>query len=893
LAGKSVNNCLIDSYEVGNNNWSPRFRDEFIKRRGYDPIRFLPVLSGRYVESGEMTERFLWDFRRTIGDLFAENYFSYFGDLCRKHGLKFSVEPYEGPFECLQAGAKADIIMGEFWVGASGGVSNSVKLAASVGHTHGIRIIGSESFTARPTDGKWLQHPGALKMQGDSVWCAGINRFIFHTYAHQPWMDKIPGMTMGQWGTHFGRFNTWWEQSRDWLAYVARSQYLLQQGRCVADVLFFAGEASPNGNVMRPDLKAKGYDYDAIGTDLMPALSVRDRLICTPSGGNYRILVLPESTWMTPALARKVRDLVQAGAVVVGPKPQKSPSLSEYPACDAEVAKIADEVWGSTPGEHAFGKGRIVWGGPVDEILASMGVKPDFAALNSGAKTAYIHRSVDATDIYFISNQKPLPQSIDCAFRVAGRLPELWNAETGYTEPAPIWRVEDGRTIVTLDLEQAGSVFVVFRQAAAAPSDPIVKTARQGGALPPGKMTKLEISRAIYGAFKRPDGGQVDVTAKLKKMVKDGLLQATASNELAGDPAPNVVKELQIEYAVDGVVKSAVFGEGQEFKLPEGSAKNSSNLEIRRAIYGVIKRPDRGQVDVTGKLKKMVKDGLLQATVSNELAGDPAPNAAKELRIEYTVDGLAQSAVFGEGQEFQLPDAVQNMSPPAPHLLLEDGQLRLIAANAGRYSFTTASGAEKTATIESIPEPVKITGSWELTFPAGRGAPDRATFDSLISWPEHADAGIKYFSGTATYRKTITIPAALLGTDRTLQLDLGNVKEIAEVRLNGKDLGILWKSPFRVDITRAAKAGNNELEVRVTNLWPNRLIGDEQLPEDCEWNGIVLKGWPDWMLKGTTRPVPGRVTFTTWKHWTKDSPLLPSGLLGPVVLRNLVKIPVK
>ena len=514
LAGKSVNNCLIDSYEVGNNNWSPRFRDEFIKRRGYDPIPLLPVLSGRYVESGEVTERFLWDFRRTIGDLFAENYFGYFGDLCRKHGLKFSVEPYEGPFECLQAGAKADIIMGEFWVGASGGVSNSVKLAASVGHTHGIRIIGAESFTARPTNGKWLQHPGSLKMQGDSVWCAGVNRFIFHTYAHQPWMDKAPGMTMGQWGTHFGRFNTWWEQSRDWLAYVARSQYLLQQGRCVADVLFFGGEASPNGNVFRQDLKAKGYDYDAVGTDLMPALSVKDGLITTPNGGSYRVLVLPDSTWMTPALARKVRDLVQAGAVVIGPKPQKSPSLSDYPACDAEVAKIADEVWGTTPGEHAFGKGRIIWGGPVEEVLASlgvkpdfasgrpveevlasMGVKPDFAALNRGAQTAYIHRATEAADIYFVSNQKPLPESVDCAFRVTGRLPELWDAQTGCTEPAPMWRVEDGRTIVTLDFEQAGSVFVVFRQAAAAPSDPIVKIARQGGFPRTGKRPSWRFAR--------------------------------------------------------------------------------------------------------------------------------------------------------------------------------------------------------------------------------------------------------------------------------------------------------------------------------------------------------------------------------------------------------------
>ena len=119
------------------------------------------------------------------------------------------------------------------------------------------------------------------------------------------------------------------------------------------------------------------------------------------------------------------------------------------------------------------------------------------------------------------------------------------------------------------------------------------------------------------------------------------------------------------------------------------------------------------------------------------------------------------------------------------------------------------------------------------------------------------------------------------------------MKEIAEVRLNGQNLGIVWKSPFRVDITKAAKAGENELEVSVTNLWPNRLIGDEQEPEDVEWNGIILKKWPDWFVKGEPRPVQARQTFTTWHHWRKDSPLQPSGLLGPVMLRTLEKVPVK
>jgi hypothetical protein len=807
LVGKSFNNCLVDSYEMGDCNWTPKFREEFTKRRGYDPLTFLVTLSGRYVDGGEATERFLWDFRRTIGDLFADNYYNYFADLCHKNGLKFSTEPYDGPFECLQVGAKADVVMGEFWYSPGAfleGVSQSVKLAASVAHTHGIPIVGAESFTAGPDDsGKWMGHPGALKRQGDSTWCLGINRYIFHTYAHQPWLDHAPGMTMGQWGTHFGRFNTWWEQSVPWMKYIARSQYLLQQGRCVGDVLFFAGEASPNGSPFHPELKAKGYDYDTCGTDLIYQLAVKDGRVTTPSGSSYAVLALPDTTWMTPALARKVSELVAAGAKIVGPKPTKSPSLSDNPACDAEVDKIADGVWGTKASES-----RII-SGPVDGILKLIGVQPDCEALGNEAQPAFIHRATDAADIYFVSNQQPFAVTFDCAFRTAGRLPELWNAETGAIEPAPMWRVADGRTVVTLNLDQAGSVFVVFRQKAAAPNDPIVKIVSPGDDAAAKAAPKLEIRKAAYGDFSKPDGKRVDVTAKLQELVKNGHLQASASNSLAGDPAYMVVKELHLEYALDGKV---------------------------------------------------------------------------------------QSAVYQENETILLPDDQQTPQPPRPKLVVEDGKLSLIAAKAGRYSVKTASGAEKTAVIENLPEPAEITGSWELTFPAGRGAPEKATFDQLVSWPECTEKGIKYFSGTATYHKKITIPQSALAANRTLLLDLGKVKEIAEVRLNGQKCGIAWKSPFRVDITKAAKAGDNELEVEVTNLWPNRLIGDEQEPEDVEWNSkndIILKKWPDWFVKGEPRPVQSRQTFTTWHHWRKDSPLQPSGLLGPVMLRSLEEVPVK
>jgi hypothetical protein len=808
LAGKSLNNSLIDSYEVGDNNWSPKFREEFIRRRSYDPIPFLPALTGRYVEGGERTERFLWDFRRTIGDLFAENYFGHFVDLCHRSGIQASAEPYDGPFECLQVGSRLDIVMGEFWVGSGVATSASVKLAASIAHTHGIRVVGAESFTAQPdNNGKWLAHPGSLKIQGDAMWCDGLNRFIFHTYAHQPWLDKAPGMTMGQWGTHIGRTNTWWEQSRAWMKYIARAQYLLQHGRAVADVLYFAGESSPNGGVMSPTLKGRGYEYDAVGSDLIMALTVEDGRVRTPCGGSYRLLVLPDTDWMTPQLAKKIGELVAAGAIVLSPKPKRSPSLSGYPACDAEVAATADKVWGKSPGEHALGRGKIIADRSVEEVLAAEAIKPDFKVQSGKARLGFAHRRGDGVDLYFVANQKRLPESVDCSFRVAGCRPELWDAETGTIRPAPAWRVENGRTIVRLDLEQAGSVFVVFRQPAAPPADPIVAVASSTQTAP-RRIPRLTIHKAVYGDFSRAGGGKVDVTARLAELVEAGELEVTASNSLAGDPAQGIVKELRVDYSLDGAAKTIAVAENQGLRLPA--------------------------------------DGAISE-----------------------------------------PPAL-----PAPRLTLEHGELYLTAAEADRYTLTTASGAKKTVVLDP-PRPIVQSGPWEVSFPAGRGAPDKAVFDKLISWPERAEPGIKYFSGTAAYRKTIEVPAERLGENFRAVLDLGQVREIAEVRLNGRDLGILWKSPFRVDITEAAKPGANELEVRVTNLWPNRLIGDEQHPDDCQWDGIHLKDWPQWMKRGEPRPTKERIAFTTWKHWTKDSPLQPSGLLGPVKLLTVQRAPVK
>jgi hypothetical protein len=256
LAGKVLNSILVDSYEAGLNHWTPRMREEFLKRRGYDPGPYLLTLTGRLVGDGSTTDRFLWDFRRTVADLFAENYYGHLADLCHEHGLLFSTEPCTSAFEGLAVAAKADIPMAELW--DNGGYSHTLRLAASIAHTHGRTLAGVEIFTSSPPNGRWQNYPGALKRLGDFACTEGVNRFIFHRYAHQPWINMVPGMTMGQYGSHFERTTTWWEPGRAWMKYIARSQFLLQSGEFGADVLCFAGNAAPNGGVTRKDLKAAG-----------------------------------------------------------------------------------------------------------------------------------------------------------------------------------------------------------------------------------------------------------------------------------------------------------------------------------------------------------------------------------------------------------------------------------------------------------------------------------------------------------------------------------------------------------------------------------------------------------------------------------------------------------
>jgi len=773
LTGKSFRYVFIDSWESIVPSWTEGFREEFQRRRGYDLSPYFPALTGRIVENAGVTDRFLWDFRRTIADLSADNLFGRTAELCHAKGLQLESEAYGGSyFDNLQTLGRTDVPFGEFWSYISGPpdvlrpnlgifslrdgfsrpIEAAVKTAASAAHTYGKKVVGSESWTAPDY---WRMYPFLMKAEGDRAMCEGINHFIAGSYTHQPDPEAKPPGLRYLWSPIGNYKNTWWGQSRAWHDYLTRCSYLLQQGLYVADFACFRGEGVPYSLRLDPAQFPPGYSYDECNAEvLLTRMSVKDGKIVLPDGMSYRVLVLPDATSMTPRVLRKIAEMVEAGATVVGPKPTVSPSLENYPACDNEVSGLADKVWGPCDGktvtEHAYGKGKVVWGKPLPEVLQSEKIKPDFEYVSSqnDPVVRWIHRTDQGAEIYYVANQRNRPEELECTFRVGGKAPELWHPDTGMITHPAVYDEADGRTRMPLHLDPLGSAFVVFRSPAKA--DRIVSLSKDGKPLFPG------------GSCPAKETPMVEVL------------------EEAADP---VTKIREAAPTTTGAKAS-----------PAGATSNSP--------------------------------GQASAPPWDPKKTEPCPEGAAS------------------------PNGT-NAAPSKPVIKIWE---------TGKYEMKTASG--KPITVESGPitAPIEIAGPWEVKFPPGLGAPASAVFDKLASWTNHAEAGIKYFSGTATYVKEIEIPADFVG--KSLYLDLGKVNELAGVRLNGKDLGTLWKPPFLVDVSQAVKPGKNLLEVKVTNRWANRLIGDQFLPE------------------------AERITHNTDdKHFAKNSTLQESGLLGPVMIR--------
>jgi hypothetical protein len=763
-----------------------------------------------------------------------------------------------------------------------------------VAHIYGKTLVGTESFTAAPDQGGWQNDPYSLKALGDLMFSEGVNRYTFHRYAMQPWTNRWPGMTMGQWGINFERTETWWDQGKAWIDYISRCQFLLQQGRPVQDAAYFDGQSAPVERRDGDPALPKGYDFDAVDADvLLHGATVKNGRLTLASGANYAALILPpDDINMTPEMLECIRKLVREGATVVGPCPQHSPSLDDYPACDRRVTGIAKELWGNCNGttirEHKFGKGQVVWGKSLANIFAGQNLKPDFEFHTDNPDTSlvYTHRTDGPADIYFVSNQRPQFDSADCVFRVSGKAPELWDAETGIIRPAPVWHEDGGRTYVSLEFDPAGSVFVVFRDVSS--RDHLVsaefhEAKRPGRPRPPN----LRILRATYGYFVPASQPWADITEKVKALVAGGTNVVPANNDFAGnDPAPNIPKHLRVEYSLNGGNKTAEAQEGDSLTVP-GSAT------VIQALYGELDTTDR-VVGLTKKLASLAKDGRLNVRADDTLAGhDPAWGVPKELRVEYLLDGAVKHITVPQNEMLVLPVTFNIGQAPQWEVHAGANDSPSVSFwNNGRAELRLSNGNILHARAKDVPRPLTVAGLWTVNFPPNWGAPPSVTLKQLISWTEDDSAGVRYFSGTATYEKDIEIPAERLAAGRELWLDLGDVKNFAEVSLNGHDFETLWKPPFRLNITAAAKPGMNKLLVRITNLWPNRLIGDEQLPPDREWDGAQLKAWPQWLLDGKPSPT-GRFTFTTWHHHTKDSQLLDSGLIGPVTLQTAESVTAK
>lgn len=652
LGDRGIRYLLTDSWEAGVQNWTENILSEFVQRRGYPIHPWLPVLTGRVLDSAEASERFLWDFRKTIAELTAEQHYDEISAFLKRHGMGRYSESHESTRAFIGDGMEvkrsADVPMGAIWIPSpltpSAPYEADIRESASVAHLYGQNIVAAESFTVAgfgENAYKWA--PENLKPVADLALASGVNRFVIHTSVHQA-IQQPPGISLGPFGQWFTRHETWAEQAEAWVSYLARSCFLLQQGKFVADILYLYGEDSNVTALFRETLPAipKGYAYDFVNADaLVNLVSVENGQLTTRTGMKYRVLALDPSTqYITLPVLRKIRDLVKAGATVVGSKPLASPSLRDD---TREFQAIVDTLWRSASQPTAFGKGKVYPTLQLSRALAELQIPSDFEYKSTRVETQllFVHRTLNGTEIYWVNNRQDRTEEVDAIFRVSGKEAELWYPETGEIEPAS-YRSVGGRTVVPLRLNPYGAVFVLFRKPAAS----------------------------------------------------------------------------------------------QSRLLPQ--------------------------------------------------------------RVEVPL-----------------------------------------------------------ATLE---------GPWEVSFQPGRGAPDKLTFPELISWTESPNAGVKYFSGTATYTISLTAPTEWFEEGARVYLDLGEVKNLAEVVMNGLPVGTAWTRPFRVELTKALRRGRNLVEIKVTNLWPNRMIGDLQA--------------------GTSE----RYTFSTFPFFKADSALLPAGLLGPVrVLRATVK----
>jgi len=912
LAAKGKAGLEIDSYEAGGQNWTPGFEHVFGKRWKYDINKFLPILAGgRIVDSVDKTERFLWDVRRTQADMIAENYYGRFHELCHEHGITFYTEPYEsGPMEEMQVGSKTDVNMGEFWNGISSSaptktpILRTPKLASSVSHINGQKITGAEAYTSEPDSSRWQEYPFALKGLGDKIFTAGVNRLVIHRFAHQPHPSAFPGMTMGPWGIHFERTTTWWKESKAWLTYLARCQYMLQEGRFCADLLYFTGEDANMYTKATPDdlnpPPPEGYSYDIINAEtILKKMKIVESKIVLSGGLTYRVFVFQNFKVVTLALLRKLRELIFQGMILVGEKPEHSAGLGDN---DDEFTKIVKELWDDSniSGEKRLGKGRLFWDHPLVSVLRQLNIKSEFeySSRSGDAPILYTHRELSNEDLFFISNQRRSYEELVCTFRIKNKQPEAWHPVTGKTRPIPFFELTDDRVRVPVNLEPYGSVFIVFRKPAS--SRYVQSIVRDNEIVVSTKNFPAELGQRdneTVNSFTIVFWAKPEINILLDPIFTMGAITQPWTEYYAIYPYSG--SEL---YGVGHATCGIAVGRNGVAVWENVRSNPILVLTAQVAIAGwshiAVRYQDGtptiyvdGKTMSTGKKSESIVHPASEKTSLKEVTsyynGDMSkPVVYASPLSEQDINRLASETPSFESSPFIFEIA----SGRKPGLLITQN---------GNYSMRNNIGEASTFMISGIDRPIEIDGTWQVNFPPELGAPSQITLTRLISLHKHPDAGVKYFSGTAVYANNFSLFNKLTPGTRWF-LDLGRVEVIANVKLNGKDFGTLWNRPYRVDVTESLENGSNKLEIRVTNLWPNRLIGDEQLPDPDKFapgggtsgrDGLFsgyIEQLPDWYINGQPKPVNGRIAFTTWKHYTKNSPLLESGLIGPVKLIQAV-----
>lgn len=772
-----------DSWEMSSQNWSENFRRLFMEKRGYDPLLWTPVMFGVPVDSVEKSERFLWDLRRTAQELVFENNVALMKELGAKHGLTFSTEAYDlNPAGDLYLFRAADVPMCEFWAKGYGFETTfSVIEAVSSAHTTGKSVVGAESFTT--ANDRWRQHPGIMKRQADWAFCLGVNRLVFHRMCAQP-NDDAPGFSLGIHGTHFDRTETWFPLVGDFCAFVGRTQALLQRGKPSADVLFLDREGAPQVFVAPSSALTSGefkdkreYNFDACCPQvLIETAHAENGKVVFPDGTAYSLLVLPNTTEMTLDLARKLRELVDAGVPMIGAAPLRTPTLVDYPQADAELRSIVDAIWS---GKNAPSDPGAIASVNIDRRKALVDSQWIWSSANYNAQAN--ERRVFTKTFELPEDFRPNADAFVCAtadnsysILINGvKVASGDNFHVVDVNTIPAEALKPGVNVVTLDVFNGGD----------APN-------------PAGAIACLQLSDSLQiatdASWINEDGSNVAALGPYN-MAPWNVKLSEEFNANATYPTWNVVENKLRKLSI-----------APEFE---------STGDVRW-----IRRID-GDVDLFYVGNRLDKPQTTECAF--RVTG-------KEVEIWDPVSG----------RRYVVDDAREENGRTIVPINFEESQsFFVVFTPQSDKTLPTSSALFAPKRSDLV---VDLSENWRVTFDQNastnrdfeEGRPKTVAVDSLTDWSKSDDAYLRYYSGLAVYEKTFDVDADL-DANGVYALEFDDVQVMARVELNGVDLGVAWQKPWRVEVpANLIRKQGDELKITVANLWCNRLIGDASRPAE-------------------------------------------------------------